>query len=143
MAIASTPDSGKSGRVPVMEPHHDLAHEVEDDDAWSESYYFNAYDPAPVFGLFTRIGIRPNEGTMDVGLSVWLPGGDLAEYRHQIECHELLEAMQRWRLVANVTPSARRCHPSSSEHWPVAIRLDATFDGLSPAVGSDGRGTSG
>jgi hypothetical protein len=140
-----------------MEPHHDLAHEVEDDDAWSESYYFNAYDPASDSGLFTRIGIRPNEGTMDVGLSVWLPGGDLAEYRHQIECHEmlgaplevggvryeLLEAMQRWRLVADVTSSARRCHPSSSEHWPVAIRLDATFDGLSPAVGSDGRGTSG
>ena len=25
-------------------------------------------------GLFTRIGVRPNEGTMDVGLSVWLPG---------------------------------------------------------------------
>jgi hypothetical protein len=136
-----------------MEPQHDLAHEVEADTAWSESYYFNAYDPASDSGLFTRIGIRPNEGTMDVGLSIWLPGGDLAEYRHQVECremldapfevggarYELLEAMRRWHLVAAVTASARRCNPSSSERWPVEIGLDVTFEGLSDAVGSDGR----
>ncbi len=140
-----------------MEPHHDFAHEVEADTAWSESYYFNAYDPATESGLFTRIGIRPNEGTMDVGLSIWLPGGDLAEYRHQVECrempdapfevggarYELLEAMQRWRVVAAVTASARTCNRSSSERWPVEIRLDVTFEGLSDAVGSDGRSGQG
>ena len=79
-------------------------------------------------GFFTRVGIRPNEGTMDVGLSIWLPGGDLAEYRHQSSAtrcssapfevggvrYELLEAMRRWRLVADVDghraalPSGRR-----------------------------------
>jgi hypothetical protein len=140
--------------MPILEARHELAHPVEQDTAWSESYYFNAYDPNSDSGFFTRIGIRPNEGTMDVGLSIWLPGGDLAEYRHQVECREmldapfevggvryaLLEAMQRWRLRADVTTSARRCHPSSSERWPVAIDLDVTFEGLSPAVGSDGQG---
>jgi len=140
-----------------MEPHHDLAHDVAADTAWSESYYFNAYDPDSDSGFFTRIGIRPNEGTMDVGLSVWLPGGDLAEYRHQVECHEmrsapldvggvryeLLEAMRRWRLVADVAASARRCHPSTPERRPVAIALDVTFEALTPAVGSAGRGESG
>jgi hypothetical protein len=140
--------------MPIMEPHHDLAHDVEPDTAWSESYYFNAYDPPTDSGFFTRIGIRPNEGTIDVGLSIWLPGGELAEYRHQVACremhsapfevggvrYELVEPMQRWRLAAQVTASARRCHPSSGERRPVGIALDVTFDGLSPAVGSDGRG---
>jgi hypothetical protein len=140
--------------MPILEPRHDLAHPVESDSAWSESYYFNAYDPASDSGFFTRVGIRPNEGTMDVGLSVWLPGGDLAEYRHTVECrempeaplvvggvrYELLEAMRRWRLGAVVEATARRCHPSDGTHRPVAIGLDVTFDALTPAVGSDGGG---
>ena len=29
------------------------------------------HDPSADAGLFTRIGVRPNEGTMDVRLSVW------------------------------------------------------------------------
>jgi len=40
---------------------HDFAHPVEPDSAWSESYYFNAYDPGSDSGFFTRIGVRPNE----------------------------------------------------------------------------------
>ena len=60
--------------MPILDARHDLAHPVEGDTAWSESYYFNAYDPGSDSGLFTRIGIRPNEGTMDVGMSLWLPG---------------------------------------------------------------------
>ena len=66
---------------PVLDVRHDFAHPVEGDSAWSESYYFNAYDPESDSGLFTRIGVRPNEGTMDVGLSVWLPGSSLAVVR--------------------------------------------------------------
>jgi len=138
--------------MPILEPHHDYAHGVEPDTAWSESYYFNAYDPATESGIFTRVGIRPNEGTMDVGLSVWLPGGDLAEYRHVVECHEmpeaplevggvryeLLQPMRTWRLVADVEAAARRCSPSAEGRRPVAITLDATFEALTPAVGSDG-----
>ena len=58
-----------------------LAHTVEGDSAWSESYYFNAYDPGADCGFFTRIGIRPNEGTIDAGLSIWVPGGGLAHLR--------------------------------------------------------------
>ena len=60
--------------MPILDDRHDFAHPVEGDTAWWESYYFNAYCPVADAGLFTRIGVRPNEGTMDVGLSVWLPG---------------------------------------------------------------------
>ena len=140
--------------MPILDPRHDFAHGVEPDTAWSESYYFNAFDPPTDSGLFTRVGVRPNEGTMDVGLSVWLPGGDVAEYHHVVECHEMAEApldvggarsemlepMRRWRVVADVEATVRRCHPSDGERRGVAVGLDVTFDSLTPAVGSDGGG---
>ena len=109
--------------MPILGPRHDYAHPVEPDPAWSESYYFNAYDPGSDSGFFTRIGIRPNEGTMDVSFSAWLPGGELAEYRHVVDQHEmvgpplvvggvryeLVEALKAWRIVADV---ARRRAPA-------------------------------
>jgi hypothetical protein len=139
--------------MPILAPAHDDAHPVESDPVWSESYYFNAYDPASDSGFFTRIGIRPNEGTMDVGLSVWLPDGDLAEYRQVVDQHEmvgsplvvggvryeLLDAMKRWRIVADVDGAVRTCHPSEGVTHPVHLRLDVQFDALSPAVGTDGQ----
>ncbi|HEY2213600.1 MAG TPA: hypothetical protein VGH31_00995, partial [Acidimicrobiales bacterium] len=107
--------------MPILEPSHDYAHPVEGDTAWSESYYFNAYDPISDSGFFSRIGIRPNEGTMDVGMSVWLPGGELAEYRFIKEQHEmvdsvlevgavryeLIEALKTWRLTIDAEVPAR------------------------------------
>ena len=56
--------------MPILDTSHDRAHPVEGDTAWSESYYFNCYDPDADVGFFTRVGVRPNEGTIDVGLSV-------------------------------------------------------------------------
>ncbi|MFP5327328.1 MAG: hypothetical protein ACLGHT_07585, partial [Acidimicrobiia bacterium] len=99
---------------PVLDASHDLGHPVEGDSAWSESYYFNCYDPAGDVGFFTRIGVRPNEGTIDAGLSVWRPDGELEhrravrEQREMVERvlevggvrYELLEPMRRWRLTA-------------------------------------------
>ena len=79
--------------MPILEARHELAHPVEDDSAWSESYYFNAYDPGTDSGFFSRIGIRPNEGTMDVAVSAWLPGGRLAEYRGVKEQHEMVDTV--------------------------------------------------
>ena len=42
--------------MPILDARHDFAHPVETDTAWSESYYFNGYDPVTDTGLFTRIG---------------------------------------------------------------------------------------
>jgi hypothetical protein len=114
--------------VPELDPAHDLAHPVESDGAWSESYYFNAYDPPTATGFFTRIGIRPNEGTIDVGMTVWLPDDDLVEYRFvdsQTEMidrdlrvgggrYEMLEQGRSWRLTFDTD----------------AFAIDATFDCL-------------
>ena len=64
--------------MPILDPNHDHMHPVEGESAWSESYYFNGYDPDADVGLYTRIGIRPNEGRMDVMLASWQPGNKIA-----------------------------------------------------------------
>src|SRR5437870_1924368 len=78
--------------MPILDERHDFAHPVEGDSAWSESYYFNAYCPVSDTGIFTRIGVRPNEATMDVGLSVWLPGSDFAHVVAVREQREIVDA---------------------------------------------------
>ncbi|HWF15105.1 MAG TPA: hypothetical protein VG244_02880 [Acidimicrobiales bacterium] len=143
--------------MPILDARHDLAHPVEGDTAWSESYYFNAYDPESDSGLFTRVGIRPNEGTMDVGMSLWLPGGELGEYRFVKEQrdmvdttldvgavrYEMLEALQSWRLTMDDAVQARPCGVSraeaEAEAHPVKVALDVRFDAITPAVGTDGQ----
>lgn len=130
---------------PLLEPRHDFAHPVEGDQAWSESYYFNCYDPGTDCGFYTRVGIRPNEGTIDVGLAVWLPGGGLdhlrwvREQKEMIERdldvgpvrYQLVEPMRAWRLTASGEGSAG------------PISMDVTFDALMPAIGTDGQGREG
>ena len=139
--------------MPLLDARHDLGHPVEGDSAWSESYYFNGYDPASDSGLFTRIGIRPNEGTMDVGLSVWLPGGGLAAHHAVKEQHEmidtllevadvryeLLEPNRSWRLTMDAEVPVRPCIRGSVSDHESHIRLDLRFDGLTPAIGTDGQ----
>jgi hypothetical protein len=141
--------------MPILDESHDRAHPVEGDVAWSESYYFNGFDPASDTGLFTRIGIRPNEGTMDVGMSVWLPDGELAEYRavkEQREMvdtdlvvgdvrYEMLKPMSAWRITMDGVASARPCVRGSASSRDVPISLDLRFDAISPPIGTDGQGS--
>jgi hypothetical protein len=143
--------------MPILEERHDLAHPVEDDEAWSESYYFNGFDAASDSGLFTRIGIRPNEGSMDVGLSVWLPGGDLAEYRARKEQremvdttldvgavrYEMLDALRSWRVVADADVPVRPCAQRSATTRTARVGLDLRFEALTPAIGTDGQRRAG
>src|SRR5437899_1240861 len=142
--------------MPILDERHDFAHPVEPDTAWSESYYFNAYDPLTDAGLFTRIGVRPNQGTMDVGLSVWLPGSELATIHDVRPQHEMtdsdlavagvryqrLRPMTEWRITCDAEASVRdlggRRPPRTAR-----VALDLVFHALAPAVGSDGQGRAG
>ena len=142
--------------MPILGARHDFAHPVEADTAWSESYYFNAYDPVTDTGFFTRIGIRPNEGTMDVGLSVWLPGTELAVVRGvrpQREMtdsdlavagmrYERLAPMERWWLGCEAEAIVLDLRAARAPR-PARVVMDATFRALTPAIGSDGQGRSG
>jgi hypothetical protein len=142
--------------MPILEERHDFAHPVEPDTAWSESYYFNAYDPGTDCGFFTRIGVRPNEGTMDVGLSVWLPGTDLAVVHgvrpqpamtdSALEVagvrYERVSPMRVWRLSAD-TDAVVRDLSRGREPRPTRLRLEVTFEALTAAIGVDGQGRGG
>lgn len=126
---------------PILDPSHDRAHPVEGDAAWSESYYFNCYDPDADIGFYTRVGVRPNEGTIDVGLSLWVPGGGIDHLGHRREqtemvdsrlevgpvTYEMLEPMKRWRLTAE----------GASLKGTAA--MDVTFEALTPPIGGDGQ----
>src|SRR2546428_11229239 len=135
--------------MPILDERHDFAHPVEPDTAWSESYYFNAYDPVTDTGLFTRIGVRPNEGTMDVGLSLWLPGTELATVHGVRPQHEMTDAdlavagvryerrrpMHEWRITADAEASVRaRAGPPPPRSARRALHL--VLAPLAPALGS-------
>jgi hypothetical protein len=142
--------------MPVLDDRHDFAHPVEGDGAWSESYYFNAYDPVADAGLFTRIGIRPNEGTMDVGLSAWLPGDLLAVVHGARPQHEMtdsdlavagvryerIEPMRCWRITADAEAVVRDLAGRREPH-PTRLRCELEFRALIPPIGSDGQGRPG
>src|SRR5207302_1508932 len=55
--------------MPLLDERHDFAHPVESDSAWSESYYFNCYDPDTAAGSF----MRPGTLAMDVTFSALIP----------------------------------------------------------------------
>jgi len=139
--------------MPILDERHDFAHPVEGDSAWSESYYFNCYDPETDAGFFTRIGIRPNEGTMDVGLSAWLPGSELAVVRgvrDQMEMvdtglevggvtYERLAPLKEWRIACAADAIVLDLGGDGGMR-PGRLAMDVTFSALIPAVGTDGQG---
>jgi len=141
--------------MPILDPSHDRMHPVEADSAWSESYYFNGYDPDVDTGLYTRIGIRPNEGTIDVMLAIWLPDNEIAivrttrEQKEMCESplevggvrYEALEFGKRWRLTAECR--GQKYNLATREHAEIPVSLDLEFEALIPMIGVDGQGGSG
>ncbi len=143
--------------MPILDERHDFMHPVEGDTAWSESYYFNCYDPVTDSGFFTRCGIRPNEGTLDIGMSVWLPGGALAqgggvrEQRTMIDSglavdgieYTRIEPMRRWRITADCETLVRNLHDAAEPVRPARLRMEVGYEALMPAIGADGQGAHG
>lgn len=139
--------------MPILEPHHDLAHPVEGDDAWSESYYFNCYDPHTDCGFFTRIGVRPNELTVDSHMAVWLPSGDVAHLKFEKAqetmidrrldvgpiCYEMAEPMELWGVSAAGTALVQKLDGSGGIDQ-AEIAVDVMFRALTPPIGVDGQG---
>ncbi len=56
-------------------------HPVEDPSAhWSDSLYFNAWDPASSSFLMTRIAVQANAGRVTAGMLVWRDGMPVYAY---------------------------------------------------------------
>jgi hypothetical protein len=137
--------------VAVVNERHDAAHPVEDDSAWNESLYFNAYDHAADIGFFTRIGIRPKEGRVEGACFIWLPRQGVARIvavapRFEVSDegfevdgirYEKLQSMSEWRI---------RCEGEAeieTMKGALGCVVDATFHALTPPLGGAGDGGHG
>ena len=131
----------------------EFQHPVGPEEQWNESYYFNLYDPDARIGGFARIGIRPNEGTIDGALLLFLPDGSLAVTRQlgeqtentdEIEVggirFERVDPLKAWRVTwagtAAVMPRPEEMvnpgGPSGIEFREIAV--DLAFTCLSEPV---------
>ena len=139
--------------VPILDATHDQMHPVEDESAWSESYYFNGYDPDADVGIYTRIGIRPNEGTIDVTLASWQPDNQIAFVQATREQREMCESPlevggvryvcrdegKLWHLTAD--SEAVLFDLETRDRRKIPFSLDLEFEALIPMIGVDGQGT--
>jgi hypothetical protein len=62
----------------VLEPHDDLPHPIGPEPNFNESMYFHFHDRAHRIGGFLRLANRPNEGSGERTVCLYLPGGDVA-----------------------------------------------------------------
>ena len=109
-------------------------HPVEDPSPhWSDSLYFNAWDPATSTFLLTRIAVRANASQVTAGMIVWVGGQPVYGYGH-----ELTEVPPTdWDVMAVGGLTYRMLE--SRQAWAVQLADDASqahleWRGASPAT---------
>jgi len=142
----------------VIEPRDDHPHPRGAEPAWSESTYFNFHDPSSGLAGFTRIGQRPNEGSADATLFLFLPGGGAVavlerEARKEVSLaavgglmHEHRVDLERWRVrcgakglgVAHAADVDIGGQPSRAGSV-VSVDADLEFTACMPPFGTSGR----
>jgi hypothetical protein len=143
----------------VIEPRDDHPHARGSEPAWSESTYFNFHDPSSGLAGFTRIGFRPNEGTADSTLFLFLPGGGAvavlskessseipAEARVGGVAHLLGDELKRWRVTCQ-EKGLGVAHAGfvditgdvPSVGAVLSVRADLDFTAVMPPFGTSGR----
>ena len=143
----------------MIEPRDDHPHDKGTEPAWSESTYFNFVDDATGLAGFSRIGFRPNEGTADATLFLFLPeGGAVAFLEREPQRdipedarvggigHERLADLGRWRVHARGKGLAvARADAVDISGAPsragvvIDVRADLAFDAWMPPFGTSGR----
>jgi hypothetical protein len=100
---------------------------------WSDSLYFNAWDPASGTFLMTRMAVRPNEGVRTAGMLAWLDGVPAWGYGRDLEGPATADwdVMTMGALTYRMEEALRR--------WVVQLhdgddRLHLVFDGVTPCV---------
>lgn len=112
-------------------------HPVEDPSPhWSDSLYFNAWDPGSDTFLMTRIAVQANAGVVSAGMIVWRRG--VATYAHG---HELTEIPPTdWDVMPVGAITYRML--AAGQTWAVQLADGDTqahleWRGLGPAVSYD------
>ena len=70
-----------------LEPADEYMHELGPEPNFSESMYFNVYDPAAKLGAWFRLGNRANEGTGEMSVCIYLPDGRVGFMFKRPEVH--------------------------------------------------------
>ncbi|NKI15892.1 hypothetical protein HCU74_00535 [Spongiibacter sp. KMU-166] len=132
--------------------NHESMHPVGNDPHWSESYYFNFYDPETQVGMFTRMGWRTGSGWADALHVLFLPGSrvvftygrrnierNLSQYDNDLSVGNLtikcLAPHEKWSLIysgeaqdiADGTILLQRSK-SRPEGWYTAAQLDMSLE---------------
>jgi hypothetical protein len=116
-------------------------HPVEDASPhWSDSLYFNAWDPGSDAFLMTRIAVLGNENRVTGGMIVWV-GGELA-YGYGRELDEI--PLTDWDVMATDGLTYRMLE--SCQAWAVQLadgeaKAHLEWHGLSPATSYDAHPT--
>jgi hypothetical protein len=132
--VTSVPDSRATATVG---DDAERLHPVEDPSShWSDSLYFNAWDPATGAFLMTRIAVLANTDRVTAGIVVWLDGAPVYAYGH-----ELTEVPATDWDVMNVGSITYRML-SSGRSWAVQLadgdsQAHLEWDGLGNAVSYD------
>ena len=145
--------------MPILDAAHDFAHPVEGDTAWSESYYFNAYDPGDrrrALHAHRRPPERGHDGRRPVGVAagqrhrhvLGVRDAERDDRRRPRRRRRPLRAhradARQWRLTADA--DARRARPRRAGGprgtTPPRARPHASTRSRRP-IGSDGQGRAG
>ena len=141
----------------TVEPEEEQPHPPGEALGWSEAYSFFITLPEERLALLTRMGVRPNEGIMDVGLDVFVADGGLLSARHvrpqsentpDLEVEgvrfELVEPLDRWRLSYDGPAHSLRSSREADSHdaWHKSrlerLSVELTFTAECPAVAPGG-----
>jgi hypothetical protein len=112
-------------------------HRVEDPSPhWSDSLYFNAWDPATGTFVMTRIAVLPNTGRVTAGLVVWRDGNPVYGFGHELDEVPPTD----WDVMAVGGLTYRML--SSGQAWAVQLADGDTqahleWHGVGPAVSYD------
>jgi hypothetical protein len=120
---------------------HERLHPVDDPSPhWSDSLYFNAWDPATDTFLMTRIAVLGNQGRVTGGMIVWI-GGELA-YGYGREIDEIPST--DWDVMSTDGLTYRMLE--SGQTWAVQLadgehKAHLEWRGMSPATSYDAHPT--
>jgi hypothetical protein len=112
-------------------------HPVEDPSPhWSDSLYFNAWDPTSSAFVMTRVAVLANSGRVTGGMIVWVDGA--LSYVYGRELHEIPPT--DWDVMATDGLTYRMLQ--SGQAWAVQLadgdaRAHLEWHGLSPATSYD------
>jgi hypothetical protein len=143
------------GEMKTFDESDERPHAVGGELGWAESYAFDLYDPREGLGGCLRLAVRPNEGSMEVGLHFLLSDGGLIAARHvravranvaELEVgdvrFDVLAPLARWKIAydgpAHSLAAARDA--GKAEAWRKSrverLGVDLVLESTSPALGA-------